>query len=260
VLRRCVTHRIRYARPSENVSHQAAQPLVPGVDLDHDDDSYLLFYMADAASNRPLAEAAFTEFVDRHWDTLIGFCVTQRFETFGDKADDFVSATFLKAFENASLFKPPSKADADAIHRKVQNWLFTILQRLFFDARRKLHREIKARKSKEGDEKVAEASDQATPYIDSEILPRETKRQAISARRRTLTIQYMESLSERDRAILIQTQDHIDPNTGNTEPPADELESLADQFGIPTDHIRVYRQRLLDRLQVFIIAAELGSP
>jgi RNA polymerase sigma factor (sigma-70 family) len=237
----------------------ASQPLAPRADVDHDDDSYLLLYMADAASNRVLAEAAFEVFVNRHWDMVMGFCLKQRYETFGDGAEHFVNETFLKAFKHAASFKPPPNGDEEAIHRKAQNWLFTILERIFLDARRKLHREIKARKPAEGDEKITPLSEQAETYADCDVIPRETKRQAISARRRTLMLQFMQELSDSDRAIFFQTQDYIDPNTGNTEPPPEELEALAAQFGIPTDHIRVYRQRILDRLQVFIIAAELSS-
>lgn len=236
-----------------------APQLTPGVDLDHDDDSYLLLYMADSASNRELAEAAFTAFVGRHWDMLMGFCHQQRFETFGDNAEAFVNATFLKAFKYANSFKPPSKGSEEDTRQKVQNWLFTILEHLFLDARRKLLDEIKARKpinDKEPSEPIA----QAETYEDIENLPKETKRQAISARRRTLMQHFMSELSERDRAILIQTQDYIDPGTRKTEPSPEELEALGLQFGIPSDHIRVYRKRILDRLQVFIIAAELSSP
>lgn len=174
------------------MSNPASQPLAPGVDLAHDDDSYLLLYMADAASNRILAEAAFEVFVSRHWDMLIGFCHQQRFETFDNGAEAFVNATFLKAFDYAASFKPPTDSGEEAIRRKVQNWLFTILERLFLDARRKLLREIKARKPKEGEEKVGEPLEQTETYADSDFVPRETKRQAVSARRRTLMLQFSE--------------------------------------------------------------------
>lgn len=240
------------------MSNPAPQPLAPGVDLDHDDDSYLLFYMAEAASNRELAEAAFTVFVTRHWDTVMGFCHKQRYETFGDSAEAFVNATFVKAFKHASSFKAPSDADPTAIHRKAQNWLFTILQRLFLDARRKLRDEVKARQPI-NDKEPTDPICQAEPYEDTETVPSETNRQALTARRRTLLAQFMSELSDRDRAILIQTQDFIDPNTGTTEPPPEELEALALQFHFPTDHIRVYRARILARLKMYIITAERSS-
>jgi RNA polymerase sigma factor (sigma-70 family) len=241
------------------VSTTASQPLNPGADPDHDDDSYLLLYMADAASDRALAEAAFEVFVSRHWDLLIGFCRQQRFETFGNSAEDFVNATFLKAFEHAASFKPPHNADEQAIRRKVQNWLFTILKRLFFDTRRKLWREIDARKSEYGDEKIAPFQ-QSENYVDCEAIPQESERQAVSARRRNLLEQFMQGLSDRDRAIFLQTQDYIDPHTGNTSIPPEELAALAAQFGIPPEHIRIYRKRLIDRLRQFIEAAEASSP
>lgn len=226
-----------------------------GVDLNHDDDSYLLLYMADVASNRELAEAAFTIFVGRHWAMLMGFCYQKRFETFGDSAEAFVNATFLKAFKCAGSFKPPHKGSEEDIRKKVQNWLFTILERLFLDARRKLLDEIKAREPI-NDRQLEEPVAEAETYEDSDSVPRETQRQVISARRRNLMQQFMSELSERDRAILIQTQDYIDPNTGKTEPLPEELKALGLQFCVPADHIRVYRKRILDRLRVFIIAAE----
>ncbi len=241
------------------MSQPAAQPFAPGVDLERDDDGYLLLYMAEAATNRPLAEAAFLEFVRRHEAALMGFCYKQRFETFGDGAEDFVNATFLQAFDQAGSFESPAGADATTIHRAAQNWLFTILRNLFLSARRKLYREIAARKPKDEDEKHPEPADAESVDVQAPPSVRQTKREGVSARRRTLTLQFLDSLTGRDRAIFLQTLDYIDPATGNTEPPRDELKALAAQFNVPTDHIRIYRKRILDRLHVFIFAAEISS-
>lgn len=215
--------------------------------------------MAETASNRPLAEAAFSEFVDRHWRPMIGFCRQQRLETFQDRAEDFVDAAFLRVFEKASSYTAKS-TDPEQVHKDVQNWLFTILRNIFLDARRRLLGEIKARKRREGDSTAPEAFEPAE--IDCEARPPAlpSKREVNSARRRTLTDRFFQTLNKRDRAIFIQTQDFIDPDSGATEPPKAELEALALQFGIPPDHVRVYRQRILKRLRSFIEEAESTLP
>ena len=237
------------------MNYPAAQPHPSGYDFSKDDDSFLLLYMAEAGSNRPLAEAAFSEFVGRHWRTMIGFCREQRLETFQDGAEDFVDATFLRAFERASSYTVKS-TDPEQIHRDVQNWLFTILQRIFLDARRRLLKEIKARKRRDGDRTLPEAFEPSEIDCKASPMAVQSQREATSARRRTLTDRFLQTLNGRDRAIFVQTQDFIDPETGATEPPKAELEALASQFGIPSDHIRVYRQRILSRLRKFIEKSE----
>src|SRR5450759_1004725 len=84
-----------------------AAPQEPGasrIDVSRDDDACLLFYMGEAGSDRVLADAALREFIKRHWKIVIGFCRTKRYETFGKSADDFVSATFQRAYKFANRF------------------------------------------------------------------------------------------------------------------------------------------------------------
>src|ERR1017187_4986692 len=102
-------------------------------ELECEPDDGLVTYMAFKETDEEMALKACEELHSRHARFMLGWCIKQRNETFGESAEGFVNKTFFKAFTEADKFVCADSADGT---NQVLAWLFRIMKNLYLDSRR----------------------------------------------------------------------------------------------------------------------------
>lgn len=102
-------------------------------ELEGEADDGLVTYMAFKTTDEELARDACDELHRRHAHFLLSWCIKRRKETFGNSAEDFVNATFLKAYREADSFVCTDQGQSK---QQVLAWLFRILTNLYLDSLR----------------------------------------------------------------------------------------------------------------------------
>jgi RNA polymerase sigma factor (sigma-70 family) len=194
-----------------------------------------------------LAQRSCEELYRRHAHLLLAWCLKNRAETYGQDAKDLVQLAMLRAFDRAHQFQCPNGLDLEARRQHVRLWLFKILRNAFLDSRKNDRREPFDRGDHEGLEEVpgiapASSDDDATP--------------SVPGRRRSLVIQFIETLEGVDKAILIATAECWSPTVDQTVLSREVRRSLCEEFGLNENSLRVRRSRLLAKLRLFISEEE----
>jgi DNA-directed RNA polymerase specialized sigma24 family protein len=219
-------------------------PMDPVLELEPDDG--LVTYMALKDEDPDLAMRACTELHRRHSRFLMGWCLNNRAETFGDAAEDFVNLAFIKAYEKAESFQCPSNLDPALKRRKVVAWLFRILKNSFFDARDKEGSEPVFRTDDDEDGLRLEAPGTNVIQLPSQVSPE----------RKNLVLKFIQSLELVDQAILKVTAECWSPSLRKTVIADDVREKICREFGLTENSLRVRRNRALERLRNFILENE----
>lgn len=218
-------------------------------ELEAEPDDGLVTFMALKDDDLDLAQRACEEVYRRHAHFLLAWCLKNRAETYGQDAKDLVQSALFRAFENAHQFQCPNGLDLDARRQRVRLWLFQILRNAFLDSRKSERREPFDRGDHEGLEEVP-AIAPAPANEDVKVTV------SVSGRRRSLILQFIETLEGVDKAILIATAECWSPTTSQTVLPRHIRQSLCAQFGLTENSLRVRRFRVLDKLRLFISEEE----
>jgi len=236
--------KVARAEPGEPRLLTSRQP-----ELETEPDDGLVTFMALKEDDPDLALKACEEVYRRHAHFLLAWCLKNRAETYGQDAKDLVQLAMFRAFENAHQFNCPNGLDFDARRQHVRLWLFQILRNAFLDSRKSERREPFDRGDLEGLEDVpVNRPDPANEDV--------TATASVSGRRRSLILQFIETLEGVDKAILIATAECWSPATSQTVLPRHIRKSLCDEFGLTENSLRVRRSRLLEKLRLFISERE----
>jgi len=107
--------------------------------MEADSDADLVTWMTLRDDDQELAFRACELLYRRHSPLLLGWCEQKMGNIFGDAADDFVNATFNKAFDRAETFHCPTDASPEEKTKRVRGWLFRILENLVKDSSKLKH-------------------------------------------------------------------------------------------------------------------------
>ena len=206
--------------------------------LENESDDGLLTDMALKAIDEELALRACEELHRRHARLLLGWCIKNRCDTFGDSAEDFVNATFAMAYQEADGFvsKGPKKRPT-----QVKAWLFQILRNLYIDSLRSEKRRPVMR-NPEGEDR----------WLENIAGRSEVAQKHITTGRQAMVLEYLQTLSAKDRDILTVTSEFWDRDKGESAVDSDVRNGICREHGMTECSLRVRRKRLIDAGKDFI--------
>ena len=206
--------------------------------LDGESDDGLVTFMAFKATDEETARNACTELHRRHARFLLAWCIKNRRETFGESAEGFVNATFLRAYREAGGFVCTDPKQGTA---QVLAWLFRILKNLFLDSLRAETRRLLVRCSDEEAARLEELEEKQQEAADQ-----------VPTGRKAAVLEFLETLSPKDREILTVTAEFWDPEKGESVIDDEVRAGICREYGLTESSLRVRRKRLRDRAKAFI--------
>lgn len=217
-------------------------------DLEAEPEDGLVTYMALQDVDFDQAQRACEELYSRHAHFMVGWCLKNRAETYGQDAKDLVDEAFLRAFKSAGSYRSRADLDADGRRRHVIAWLFKILRNAYLDCRKAEEREHLVREDSEGGDY----------FLENLPAPEQSQDcNRISPQRRNLVLQFVEAQNKRDQAILKATGECWSAAAGETVLSADVRDKLCEEFGMNPNSLRVQRKRLIEKLRLFITEEEI---
>jgi RNA polymerase sigma factor (sigma-70 family) len=236
----------RYVIVEDLVDKKQMQELTPALglvtsshpSLDSEPDVGLVTYMAFRDTDEGIALKACEELHHRHARFMLAWCIKHRNETFGESAESFVNTTFVKALNEAGSFVCTGQANGT---NQVLAWLFRIMKNLYLDS-------LRAEKRRP----VEHYSDEETEELEKIEATRATIAAQVPTRRKVAMLEFMETLSPKDREILTVTAEFWDPDKGEPVIDDDVREGICKDYGLTDSSLRVRRKRLKDRAKAFI--------
>jgi len=228
-------------------------------ELEAESDDGLVVYMALKDQDLDLAQRACEQLHHRHAHFLLAWCYRERYQTFGDSAEDFVNETFLRAYRQAQHFVC---TDLSQGRQQILAWLFRILRNVFLDSMRSENRSPLVRIESGPDDKPSDNFAEnviAAEEGQAAKAPDNIHHNAVSAQRRNLVLQFRATLKPLEQEILDLTAQFWNSAQGRTEIDDDLRDGICNRLGIKKCSLRVYRKRLLDRLKAFIQEHEITT-
>ena len=218
-------------------SYDGAERIGPRMDINDGEnpalDSELLSQMAAAHANEGCAANAWEEFYRRHYDYLLNACRHTYSRQIGDgRVPEVVQDTFVKAFRNASTFRPSPEQLAEENRWHVRAWLGSILKNTVRDLYREEPHEVFAE-----DIELFPDPDQSGNDAGEESPPIGPVEEA-----------FME-LEERELEVLRETMLWHSPGARQQRMPSKALAALATGLNTTTANIRQIRSRAIAKLK-----------
>lgn len=208
-----------------------------GTDLRRESDEDLFVYMTMRADDPSVANAAWAEFYQRHFEYLYRRCCRLSRGILDEPgARDLVQDTFIRAYKKASTFNGDGITDPDRLQRRTRAWLGRIAQNIFRDMFR-------------GREGIREV-----PLDENELgsEPEHVQSSSLTLANRQLLDEAIDSLSEREQIVLRTTFQYYQPGKQNQHLPHDVVEDLAKSLKTTSDNVRQIRSRALRKINQYI--------
>ncbi len=190
----------------------------------------------------------------RHSPLLLGWCEQKMANLFGDTAEDFVNATFKKAFDRAETFRCSPGASPEEQEKRVRGWLFRILENLVKDAFKAERREREFRTGQVAVPELPEKEDFTFPVEEADQDP------PIPSQRIVLVREFLDNeISSDDRDLLQLTERFFDFDKGESAIDADLIKAVCQKMNLTPSGLRSRRNRLVERLRQYVEEKEISS-
>ena len=227
----------------------AADRQKPGTSdtMEADPDADLITWMALRDEDENLAFRALEILYRRHGPLLLGWCEQKMGNIFGDTAEDFVNATFKKAFDRAETFHCPPETPPEEQTKRVCGWLFRILENLVKDSFKAETREREFRTGEVETSEFPKTEDFKFPVEDGD------QQEHVPSRRVVLVREFLDNkISADDRDLLELTERFFDFGKGEPDIDPDLLKAVCQKMNLTPSGLRSRRKRLIERLQQYI--------
>jgi RNA polymerase sigma factor (sigma-70 family) len=215
-------------------------------------DFNLLTIIGCAEYDTQAAEAALQELYARHARRLNEAGINQEWEALGIDVEEMVIRTFATIWTHAGRFESSKSYPGKPVETAISLWVYRIFENEFRSELRKIHRKRNhAPQIMTVDDTVLEINDEQTQAEDGDA-----EESVPETPRVVWTKEWLDTLSERDRKIMILSTNYINPITGKCAIPKDELVALAGQLKLAPASIKVKRKRMMERLRDFIAEKE----
>lgn len=202
-------------------------------------DEDLLVFMSWNADHPEAANAAFSEFYERHVRYFYAVCLDAYANDIGhDGVEDLVQETFWRAFEKSATFTPLGGDDDEGATRRVRAWLGKIAFRLALTAVGQQKRRVRL---------VTGEDDRIESSPDRHVPRRELTDQEELVRRGMA-----DALNEREREVLTSFASYYDPESDHQYPPDGVIAGLCERLATTEENIRQIRHRALRKLRHYI--------
>lgn len=190
------------------------------------------------------AEKAFTEFYNRYKSFIYTVIkkACRSWKMYGDELIETVFVnTFLTVYEKAETFMLIDNVHFERQEKRMKYWLSQVAKHEMLQ----LLRQYKINKDKIeylDDLSFLERIDNETEEIKSDDI--------------LLAEKAFQTLSERDRDILVTYLMYED---GNKKLPSDEIQRLANMWGVLPDNMRQIKRRSLRKLEIYIKTYKINN-
>jgi RNA polymerase sigma factor (sigma-70 family) len=223
--------------------------------MEGESDADLLVYLCFIESDPVDGEAALRELMRRYEAVLRRRCqrICSGYPLLGMEADDLVNATFYRAFERASTYKPLEKPDAhpDEHKRYTAAWLFQIATNLLIDAGRKAGRELPY-EDEPSDPDAMSAADVAHLLVGSNP-------GRFDPQDKPLVAKAFATLPERTRLVVVWTLDKRQRSPGGRYMNRGAQSELARRLDTTPANIRQIFTRALSQIHQVVKDARRGT-
>jgi DNA-directed RNA polymerase specialized sigma24 family protein len=206
-------------------------------------DEELIRKIRDKEADPGAAEEAFTAFYERHVQFLYR-CVAsaeRRLVGFGLGAEDIVIETFEKVWRRAAhSFSQPAGLSPEGASLRARQWLASIACNLVKD-RLRSRKHLLPIDPGENEELFAEGTDCA-----------------FAAGHLQLIELVASALSPRDAAIVWFKVEHYDPETRQSQPPTEDLETFCQQWALSPAALRKAYERALATLRLALFPSTIS--
>lgn len=210
---------------------------VPEPEVRTESDEDLLVFMGWRGEHPEIAKAACAEFYARHLNYV--YCVVRR--SFGavlrdHGVEDMVMDTFARVYERALTYAPCGSGDRDVQRRNALAWVGKIAINACADYFRQPDTQLYL---------VDELDDRAQPLsLDEQPFGEPSGELALIQKA-------METLSERERAIVRVTTAYWDFDRQHQRLPNQVVAELARSFDTTAENIRKIRERALKKIKQY---------
>jgi RNA polymerase sigma factor (sigma-70 family) len=200
-------------------------------------DEDLLVYIAMRGEKRVAADAAFTEFYNRHVAYLYGICRRIYCGLLGDAGVvDLVQAVFLRVYDRADTYDRNMASDQAASSQRVRAWMGMIAANIL---RSSLRHQPPLKLTDDLDEKEQAAMFQPSPDWIS----------ALPSLRLIAFCEALDTLSEKERDVLIVWAEYYRFGSKFQRLPDDISASLAERWNTTPGNVRQIRKRAIDKIR-----------
>jgi len=209
-------------------------------------DEDLLVYMTMRGEKRVVADAAFTEFYNRHVAYLYGICRRTYRCLLGEAGVvDLVQGVFLRVYDRADTYDRNFASGQAASSQRVRAWMGMIAANIF---RSSLRHQPPLKLADDLDKKEQAAMFQPSPDCDGLPSPR-----------LIAFCEALDTLSEKERDVLIVWAEYYRFGNKYQRLPDDISASLAGKWNTTSENVRQIRKRAIDKLRKHVEAcAEIG--
>lgn len=218
--------------------------------LESEPDHHLVEWMALKDEDETAAMQACHELYRRHAGFLLDWSAPQGWAFFDLGVEDFVSGTFLKAYDNAATFSGDDKWSPKDSESKVRFWLMRILKNALIDHYRSQGAEREARSvadefKPDGEIKTTQEIVETAPQPLTSAVDLPVREELLHAAH-----QLLQELSPLEKKIVSIIIEFFNPDTREVEIPSDVRKGICAELKISESSLRVYRKRVRDRLRL----------
>lgn len=204
--------------------------------ISQETDEDLLIYMSMKDDDPFTAKTAFNELHHRHAKYLYNILIKQYPGLLrSEEIDDLLQETFLRVYEKANTFKSTGAKSVKESEAHVRAWIGRIAINI--------HRD-RYRRNKKSNEEHSED-------IEWEDIPNRPGSVNIKTEEKQIIEKALDTLPERDKAIILASFQYYDFEDGDFKIPKEELNALCDRFQTTRDNIRQIRKRSLQKIKEY---------
>jgi RNA polymerase sigma factor (sigma-70 family) len=232
---------------SETAQAAGAPAQSEQLDFAESSEAELFEWMATAASCAADAQAAFTEFHRRH----AGFLYRQCERHYPDAAEDIVADTLRLVYKNADKFdlnRVREPVTPELARRRVRSWLCRIAHNVASDYFAAMQREPQT-----------VTPERITTLPDVTCADPAKDAPALNAGLIDKVRQVVNELPEREREIAWVIAHRWSPDHEQNQWSSEDLDVIAEQFGLTRENIRQIRSRLIKKLRTLLTPILGGS-
>lgn len=223
----------------------------PRLTLQHETDIGLITFMGCAEFDESHARLALEELYRRHGSLLLAIANEGPWNDHGIDTSLILLQTFEKAYRAAATFDPQARYPNLPESKAVKLWLISILKNALRDALRSVKRRLQFVPT--DPEEISRFCEEQPIQIDFGEADEHIDEPSEARRRRERTEEWLAALPPQDRDLLLLSASYINVRTNRCEIPPDELQGLATLLGVIPATIKVKRQRLLKKLEAFLL-------
>lgn len=207
------------------------------IEMEHEDDEYLLLYMDEKKDDPENAKRAFGEFFIRYENFVGDLCSYILSNLVNGKShEDLVMEVFYRIYEKAGTFDWGKANNTSEVRKSIELWITRIAKNMAIDWRRNEDRESS---------KLEEYS----PIFQEQKNGTPTSWHPLDKQAHEVLSEEFDKLSDRDKEIVKQSGLYFNLQKGKSDMPSEVIEQIVEEYDTTPENIRQVRFRFMKRVK-----------